>query len=91
MNGHEPAQFGPYQFDASRKEQAMDEFEETWADYTSPTAAAIAVARTRGIGKTTLVDWLRAEDRWPTQRTAAYEREIARLRKRIVELGGDPG
>lgn len=83
--------FGPYQVEASVKEDAMDEFEGTWVDYTSPTAAAIAVAKKWGVGKTTLVDWLRDADRWPTQRTAAYQREILRLRKQVIELGGDPG
>lgn len=83
--------FGPYQVEASVKENAMDEFDRTWVDYTSPTSAAIAVAKKWGIGKTTLVDWLRHADQWPAQRTASYQREILRLRKQIRELGGDPG
>lgn len=82
--------FGPYQVEASIKEQAMDEFEDTWLDYTSPTAAAVDVARRWGVGKTTLVDWLRSAERWPTQRAASLQREVIRLREMVRELGGRP-
>lgn len=82
--------FGPYQVEESVKEQAMQEFEDTWLDYTSPTAAAVDVARRFDVGKTTLVDWLRADDRWPTQRVTSLEREIMRLRGMVRELGGHP-
>lgn len=82
--------FGPYQVEESVKEQAMQEFEDTWLDYTSPTAAAVDVARRFDVGKTTLVDWLRAADRWPTQRVTSLEREIMRLRGMVRELGGHP-
>lgn len=82
--------FGPYQVEASVKEQAMQEFDDTWLDFTSPTAAAVHVARRFDVGKTTLVDWLRAADRWPTQRVASLEREIMRLRGIVKELGGHP-
>lgn len=82
--------FGPYQVEASIKEQAMDEFEDTWLNYTSPTAAAVDVARRWGVGKTTLVDWLRSAERWPTQRAASLQREVIRLREMVKELGGRP-
>lgn len=82
--------FGPYQVDESVKEQAMQEFDDTWLDYTSPTAAAVDVARRWGVGKTTLVDWLRSAERWPTQRAASLQREVMRLRERVRELGGCP-
>ncbi|MGP6175490.1 hypothetical protein [Corynebacterium sp. A21] len=68
----------------------MKEFEDTWLDYTSPTAAAVDVARRFDVGKTTLVDWLRAADRWPTQRAASLQREVMRLRDMVRELGGQP-
>lgn len=82
--------FGPYQVETSIREQVMQEFEDNWSSYTSPTAAAVDVARRWGVGKTTLVDWLRSEERWPTQRTASLQREILRLRKMVRELGGKP-
>lgn len=82
--------FGPYQVETFIKEQAMDEFEDTWLDYTSPTAAAVDVARRWGVGKTTLVDWLRSAERWPTQRAASLQREVIRLREMVRELGGRP-
>lgn len=85
-----PAKFGPYQVDAEVKEQAMQEFENSWLNYTSPTAAAVDVARRWEVGKTTLVDWLRSADRWPTQRTASLQREVMRLRAMVRELGGHP-
>jgi hypothetical protein len=78
-----PESFAPVQVDAVIKDKAMAEFEDTWADYNSATAAAIDIASRYGIGKTTLVDWLRVEDRWPAtaRRLTALERENARLRR----------
>lgn len=91
-----PDSFAPTQVDVSIKEQAMAEFDTTWADYNSATAAATDIALRFGIGKTTLVDWLRTEDRWPAtaRRLTSLERENARLRRmndmlraRLAELG----
>ena len=71
------------------RERALEEFAQTWKDYSSPTEAARSIARSMGVGKTTLVDWARADGIWPTTRATrvlALEKEIRRLRAALGEV-----
>jgi len=68
---------------------AMHQFIKTWTEYSSPSAAAAAVAREWGIGRTTLSEWLRAEGQWPHTRVSANLRlaaENERLRAQLKRL-----
>ncbi|MGO3084468.1 hypothetical protein [Ancrocorticia populi] len=91
-----PENFVPTHVNSEAKAKAIAEFEQNWLDYNSATAAAIDIAQRWGMGKTTLVDWLRAEGKWPAtaQRLSSLERENARLRRvneqlrqRLADLG----
>lgn len=71
---------------------AMVEFVERWQDFTSPSAAAAAIAKEWGIGRTTLAEWLRAEGQWPHTRVSANLRlaaENEKLRRKLQALTGD--
>ena len=68
---------------------AMDEFVEHWKEYNSPSAAAAAIAKSWGVGRTTLSEWLRAEGKWPHTRVSAnlaLAAENERLRNQVKAL-----
>lgn len=72
-------------FDETTKRQAMAEFEETWQEYSSASAAAKAIAKDWGMGRTTLTEWLQEENLWPSptvKQVQHLQREITRLKKR---------
>lgn len=48
-------------FDDSVRRQAITEFQETWQEYSSASAAAKAIAKDWGMGRTTLTEWLQEE------------------------------
>ncbi|WP_115686496.1 hypothetical protein [Corynebacterium senegalense] len=67
----------------------MADFVEKWESYPSPSAAAAAIAREWGVGRTTLSEWLSAEGKWPHTRVAANLRlaaENEELRRQIERL-----
>ncbi|MCQ4626176.1 hypothetical protein KBX18_11580 [Corynebacterium sp. CCUG 69979] len=75
----------------SVREGSMAQFVETWQEYSSPSAAAAAVAKSWGIGRTTLSQWLRDEGKWPHTRVSANLRLAAEnraLRKELNRLKG---
>lgn len=66
------------------KRAALDEFAATWITYSSASSAAVSIASRFGVGKTTLIDWARAEGTWPRTRpsvAAKLEEENRRLRE----------
>ena len=76
-------------FDESTKRQAMAEFEETWKEYSSASAAAKAIAKDWGMGRTTLTEWLQEENLWPSptvKQIQHLQREINRLKRRNEHL-----
>lgn len=71
------------------KTAALQEFSETWTTYSSASRAAVVIAGTFGIGKTTLIDWAQTEGIWPRTRAsvaAKLERENTRLREENARL-----
>lgn len=72
-----------------RKTPAVDEFIRTWTDYRYPTRAATLIAEKYGIGRSTLVGWVRERGAWPSQRAARVlelEEENALLREELRAL-----
>jgi len=59
-------------FDESTKRQAMAEFEETWKEYSSASAAAKAIAKDWGMGRTTLTEWLQEENLCPRPQSSKF-------------------
>lgn len=74
------------------RQGAMEQFCRSWQEYSSPSAAAAAVAGQWGVGRTTLSEWLRAEGQWPHTRVSANLRlaaENEHLRREITRLQED--
>lgn len=75
------------------REAALSEFVSTWVTYPSATAAAQAISARFGVGRTTLVDWAKAQGTWPRTRASvagqleaenkALREENARLRHQL--------
>ena len=71
--------------DAAVKQAALSEFKDTWQEYSSPSAAARAIAGMHGVGRTTLVEWAHDAGVWPV----ASMTELRRLQaenKRLRSL-----
>lgn len=71
--------------DDSIRQNAIEEFQHTWQEYSSASAAAKAIAVTWGIGRTTLTEWLQDENLWPSatiKQVQRLQREVQRLKKR---------
>ncbi|MDY3128145.1 MAG: hypothetical protein SOW59_08510 [Corynebacterium sp.] len=71
------------------KTAALDQFAQTWTSYSSASNAAMSIATLYGIGKTTLIEWARAEGIWPRTRAsvaAQLEQENRRLREENAQL-----
>jgi hypothetical protein len=69
--------------DAAVKQAALSEFKDTWQEYSSPSAAARAIAGMHGVGRTTLVEWAHDAGVWPVASIAELRRlqaENKRLR-----------
>lgn len=69
--------------DAAVKQAALSEFKDTWQEYSSPSAAAKAIAGMHGVGRTTLVEWAHDTGVWPVASMAELRRlqaENKRLR-----------
>ena len=69
--------------DAAVKQAARSEFKDTWQEYSSPSAAAKAIAGMHGVGRTTLVEWAHDAGVWPVASMAELRRlqaENKRLR-----------
>lgn len=69
--------------DAAVKQAALSEFKDTWQEYSSPSAAARAIAGMHGVGRTTLVEWAHDAGVWPVASMAELRRlqaENKRLR-----------
>jgi|GEM_PF-1742906 hypothetical protein len=69
--------------DAAVKQAALSEFKDTWQEYSSPSAAAKAIAGMHGVGRTTLVEWAHDAGVWPVASMAELRRlqaENKRLR-----------
>jgi hypothetical protein len=69
--------------DAAVKQAALSEFKDTWQEYSSPSAAAKAIAGMHGVGRTTLVEWAHDVGVWPVASMAELRRlqaENKRLR-----------
>lgn len=74
--------------DATR-EKAISEFTRTWEEYRFPTRAAEVISEKYGMGRTTLVGWLRARGLWPSQRAGRVlelEEENRMLREENARL-----
>lgn len=72
-------------FDESVRRKAIEEFQETWQEYSSASAAAKAIAKVWGMGRTTLTEWLQEENLWPSatvKQVQELQREIKRLMRR---------
>lgn len=77
------------------RRRVMEEFEQTWRTYSSPTRAAHEIGRKHGVSKTTVFDWMRDEGKWPTTRASrvleleaqlmALKEENRILRQRLGE------
>ena len=68
--------------DAAVKQAALSEFKDTWQEYSSPSAAAKAIAGMHGVGRTTLVEWAHDAGVWPVASIA----ELRRLQAENVRL-----
>ena len=71
------------------REQAITEFTHTWEEYRFPTRAAEVISEKYGIGRTTLVGWLRSRGLWPSQRAGRVlelEEENRMLREENARL-----
>lgn len=69
--------------DAAVKQAALSEFKDSWQEYSSPSAAAKAIAGMHGVGRTTLVEWAHDAGVWPVASMAELRRlqaENKRLR-----------
>lgn len=69
--------------DVAVKQAALSEFKDTWQEYSSPSAAAKAIAGMHGVGRTTLVEWAHDAGVWPVASMAELRRlqaENKRLR-----------
>lgn len=70
----------------------MAQFEDEWHLYSSPSAAARAIAGEWGIGRTTLAEWLQDEGRWPrptlneVRQNRVLIKQVESLRARVREL-----
>lgn len=68
------------------REAAIRQFMATWQDYPTVSAAVVEVAQMHEVGRTTLQEWLMADDLWPSprRRVVWLEREIARLQEQLA-------
>lgn len=75
--------------DRAVRDGALKEFEASWRQYSSPTAAVKAIAMTWGIGRTTLTEWVHDAGKWPQATIAQIRRlemENLALRRQIETL-----
>lgn len=71
------------------RDVATDEFIRTWENYRYPTRAATIIAEKYGVGRSTLVGWVRARGAWPSGRAGRVlelEEENRALRDEIKRL-----
>lgn len=64
------------------KQGALAQFDSSWQTYSSASAAAVSIAKAWGVGRTTLIGWLKDADLWPT----ATMGEVRKLRAENVAL-----
>ncbi|MBZ8176212.1 transposase [Corynebacterium sp. 3HC-13] len=73
------------------KQGAITDFLESWKEFTSPSAAAEAVAQRWNISQATLILWLKKAQKWPAvsfDRLLDLEAENRQLREQVRKLRG---